>query len=126
MDLPPVLPKGVVMGYFQEIRQAVRSIPCGKVATYGDVARAAGYPGAARQVAWALRDADLQGVPWQRVVGAGGKILLPDRAGALQRELLEREGVTFHGNCVDMKRSAFQFLPAARRQKKKSNATGHT
>src|SRR5579864_3669586 len=57
------------------MRDTIRTIPKGKVATYGDVARAAGFPGRARQVVWALRGA--RGLPWHRVVGAGGKIMLP-------------------------------------------------
>ena len=52
------------------IEQAIRAIPRGKVSTYGGVARAAGFPGAARQVAAALRRGF--GLPWQRVLGAGG------------------------------------------------------
>ncbi len=93
------------MGYFDRIRKVVLSIPRGKVATYGEVARAAGYPGTARQVAWALKDAAEHGLPWQRVLGAGGRILLPGEAGLHQRMLLELEGVRFVGGRVDMQRS---------------------
>ncbi|PYV08797.1 MAG: cysteine methyltransferase [Acidobacteria bacterium] len=96
------------MGYFEDIRRAVRRIPRGRVATYGDVARAAGHPGTARQVAWALR-ASGRGLPWQRVLGSGGRILLPGAAGLEQRTLLEVEGVRFNGVRVDMKRSAHRF-----------------
>jgi methylated-DNA-protein-cysteine methyltransferase-like protein len=100
------------MGYYEDIRRAVCRIPRGKVATYGDVARAAGYPRTARQVSWALRHADLLGVPWQRVVGAGGRILLPGPSGELQRRLLRREGVRFAGARIDMKRHGYiQAIP---------------
>jgi methylated-DNA-protein-cysteine methyltransferase related protein len=102
------------MGYFADIQRTVCRIPFGKVATYGEIAIAAGHPGTARQVAWALRTADAQGIPWQRVVGSGGRILLPDRAGLLQRRLLELEGVRFAGARVDMRRCSFRFLPAKR------------
>ncbi len=104
------------MGYFEDIQKTVCRIPLGKVATYGDVARAAGHPGTARQVSWALRDADARGIPWQRVLGSGGRILLPERAGLRQRELLESEGVRFVGGRVDMRRCAFRF---GRRQSKR-------
>lgn len=97
------------MGYFEEIQRTVLRIPRGKAATYGDVARAAGYPGAARQVAWALRDAEVRGIPWQRVLGQGGKILLPGAAGLRQRTLLELEGVSFLGTRVDMRRCRHRF-----------------
>src|SRR4051794_33726860 len=80
----------------------VRKIPRGKVATYGQVASVAGFPGAARRGVWVL-DA-LQGLPWHRVVGAGGAIRLPGAQGLEQRLKLEMEGVTFRGRRVDMTR----------------------
>jgi methylated-DNA-protein-cysteine methyltransferase related protein len=89
------------------IRDTVRKIPKGKVASYGDVARAAGFPGRARQVAWALRAAS--GLPWHRVVGAGGKILLPGENGLEQRLRLETEGVAFRGGRVWMEKHRFEF-----------------
>jgi len=101
------------MGYFDDIRKTVCRIPRGKVATYGDVARAAGHPGSARQVAWALRDSAVFGLPWQRVLGSGGRILLPGQAGLEQRRLLEREGVKFLGLRVDLRRHGFHFRDAA-------------
>jgi methylated-DNA-protein-cysteine methyltransferase-like protein len=96
------------MGYFEEVQRIVLAIPRGKVMTYGEVARAAGYPGTARQVAWALRGAGTQGLPWQRVVGQGGRILLPDEAGLHQRLRLEMEGVEFSGQRVNMNACAFK------------------
>jgi methylated-DNA-protein-cysteine methyltransferase-like protein len=89
------------------ILQAVRRIPSGKVATYGDVAAAAGLPGRARLVGRVLREAALPALPWHRVVGAGGRLSLRafDPAAALtQRLRLEREGVRFtRGGRVDLK-----------------------
>ena len=93
---------------FPEIRAAVRKIPKGKVATYGTVAKAAGFPGNARRVAWALRDTDGK-LPWHRVLGAGGKILLPREAGADQRLRLEAEGVAFRRGKVWMEHHEFRF-----------------
>jgi len=87
---------------FDIIRDAIRRIPKGKVSTYGDVARAAGFPGAARQVVWALQDS--RGVPWHRVLGAGGKILLSGESGLEQRFRLEAEGVIFRGGRVWMEK----------------------
>jgi methylated-DNA-protein-cysteine methyltransferase-like protein len=92
----------------RRLRETVWKIPRGKVATYGDVARAAGYPGAARQVAWALHQSK-GGLPWHRVVGAGGHIRLPGHAGLEQRARLEAEGVVFRGARIDMARCAFEF-----------------
>jgi methylated-DNA-protein-cysteine methyltransferase related protein len=97
------------MGYFEEIQRVVRKIPRGRVATYGSVASAAGYPGTARQIAWALRAPGAARLPWHRVLGSAGKILLPGEAGLHQRTLLELEGITFRRNRADMNRHEFHF-----------------
>jgi methylated-DNA-protein-cysteine methyltransferase-like protein len=97
------------MGYFEDIQRTVQRIPRGKVATYGSVARAAGHPGTARQVAWALCAPNSATLPWHRVLGKGGRILLPGEAGLHQRTLLELEGVRFKGGRVDIHRSEFGF-----------------
>jgi len=89
------------------ILAAIRKIPRGKVSTYGDVARAAGYPGAARRVAWTLHRSF--GLPWQRVLGAGGQIKLRGDSAIEQRLRLEAEGVAFRGRRVDMKRHQFKY-----------------
>jgi methylated-DNA-protein-cysteine methyltransferase-like protein len=96
------------LNLFTEFRAVVRRIPRGKVATYGDVARAAGKPGYARQVAWALH-AGGGNLPWHRVLGAGGKILLKGEAALEQRIRLESEGVEFRGAKVHMGRCGFKF-----------------
>ena len=94
------------------MRDTIRKIPKGKVATYGDVARASGFPGRARQVVWALRNS--RGLPWHRVLGAGGKIMLPGEAGLEQRLRLETEGVTFQGGRVRLDKHQYRFPGAAR------------
>ena len=96
-----------------EFFAAIRRIPKGKVASYGDVARGAGYEGAARQVAWALHGS--RGLPWHRVVGSGGEIKLSGEAAMEQRMRLESEGVTFHGKRVNMALHRYRF-PAPRRR----------
>lgn len=106
---------------FDLILRQVRRIPKGKVATYGDVAYAAGFPGSARQVAWALHQSN--GVPWQRVVGAGGKILLGGEAGFEQRLRLESEGVVFRGLRIDMSRHQHSFFPRKKTLGKKAGRT---
>jgi len=62
----------------EDIWNVIAAIPRGQVTTYGDVARMAGYPGRARQTAYALRHMPegLQ-LPWHRVLGAGGRIVFP-------------------------------------------------
>jgi methylated-DNA-protein-cysteine methyltransferase-like protein len=83
-------------------RRIIRSVPKGKVSTYGKVAAAAGYPLYHRAVARLLRNAPLQGLPWQRIVGAGGEIKLRGEAAAEQRLRLTMEGVKFRGKRVNM------------------------
>lgn len=92
---------------FSRIRSVILKIPRGKVSTYGAIARAAGFPGAARQVVWALRGA--KGLPWHRVVAAGGRIALPGEGGFEQRLRLEAEGVQFNGSRVKMSACEFVF-----------------
>jgi methylated-DNA-protein-cysteine methyltransferase-like protein len=83
-------------------RRIIRSVPKGKVSTYGKVAAAAGYPLYHRAVARLLRNAPLHGLPWQRIVGAGGEIKLRGEAAAEQRLRLSIEGVKFRGKRVNM------------------------
>jgi methylated-DNA-protein-cysteine methyltransferase related protein len=92
---------------FPRIRETILKIPRGNVATYGAVAKAAGYPGAARQVVWALRQS--HGLPWHRVLAAGGRIALPGESGFEQRLRLEAEGVQFNGSRVNMQFCEFLF-----------------
>ena len=96
------------------IRSIIIKIPRGKVSTYGAIARAAGFPGAARQVVWALRRT--QGLPWHRVVAAGGRIALPGESGMEQRFRLEAEGVHFSGSRVRMAEHEFRFKPASKKR----------
>ncbi|HTH25216.1 MAG TPA: MGMT family protein [Vicinamibacterales bacterium] len=71
----------------------VSRIPIGRVITYGDIARLAGRPGAARAVGNIMRQADRPGLPYHRVIAAGGALggysSLP-----LKRSLLAAEGLT--------------------------------
>lgn len=94
---------------FKKIQGVIRTIPQGKVSSYGAVAKAAGFPGAARQVVWALQQATSLGLPWHRVVAAGGRIALPVEAGFEQRMRLESEGVSFSGSRVRMAECEFVF-----------------
>src|SRR5438046_8326860 len=100
-----------------QIVKASRNIPQGKVSTYGGVAKAAGFPGAARQVVAALRNA--VGLPWQRVLGAGGAIKLRGDYAFEQRFRLEAEGATFRGRKVDIKRHEHKFPKAKTKTLKK-------
>ena len=95
------------------IERTIRAIPRGKVSTYGGVARAAGFPGAARVVARVLRRGF--GLPWQRVLGAGGAIKLTGDSAIEQRLRLEAEGVRFRGRKVDMKAHEYRSALSGKR-----------
>jgi methylated-DNA-protein-cysteine methyltransferase related protein len=100
------------------IRDTIRKIPKGRVSTYGEVAKAAGFPGRARQVVWALHRS--RGLPWHRVLGAGGKILLPGDSGLEQRMRLETEGIAFRNGRVWLEKHQYTFPRAAARRRASS------
>lgn len=91
MQIPPT-------GAYPRIYATTRRIPRGRVATYGQIAQAAGLPGRARQVGYAMYALPSGSrVPWHRVVNAQGKVSRRRVPGGelTQRMLLEREGVRF-------------------------------
>lgn len=87
------------------VHRLVGQIPRGQVVTYGQLAALLGAPRAARAVGSAMKRCP-PGLPWQRVINAGGGISLRANLGAMvtQRILLEREGVAFHRGRVDLGR----------------------
>ena len=101
--------------------RCIRALPAGTVSSYGALAKAAGWPGTARQVVRILQQ--VPGLPWHRVVGSGGAIKLRGENAAEQRFRLRMEGVTFRGARVDMKRHEFYFarvkLSKAKRVRRK-------
>ena len=110
---------GPARSSYERIYEAVRGIPRGRVAAYGEVARLAGLPNAARQVGYALHALrDPTDVPWQRVVNARGEI--SPRASGFhlpQRRLLEREGVRFDARGrIDLAAFGWRGGPRSRRR----------
>ena len=93
------------------IAATIRKVPRGKVSTYGAIAKAAGYPRCARHVGRVLRL--VHGLPWQRILGSGGRISLRGEAAMEQRFLLESEGVRFRGRRVDMREFEYPFQKAS-------------
>ena len=96
----------------QAIWDVVAQLPRGSVSTYGDVARAAGLPGRARQAGYALKHMPRgMHLPWHRVVGAGGKVVFPagSRAYREQTQRLRSEGVPVENGRVA--RSALRTEP---------------
>lgn len=94
--------------FTERVYATVKSIPLGKVATYGQVAALAGSPGAARAVGMAMRNNPFAPVvPCHRVVGSDGKLTgFSGKDGVVgKRHLLETEGVKFVGERVDLSAS---------------------
>jgi methylated-DNA-protein-cysteine methyltransferase related protein len=85
-----------VTRFEDDVIAVISSLQPGDVVTYGEVAAEAGYPGAARAVGTILRNSE--GLPWWRVVGAGGRIRTPDPG--KQIRLLTDEGVLVMGSRV--------------------------
>jgi methylated-DNA-protein-cysteine methyltransferase-like protein len=89
------------------VLRCIRRLPAGKVSSYGAIAAAALWPGAARQVVRILRETP--GLPWYRVLGAGGAIKLRGEHAEEQKFRLRMEGVTFRGARVDMAKHEYKF-----------------
>jgi methylated-DNA-protein-cysteine methyltransferase related protein len=128
---PEPLPETV--SSWDDFYRVVRRIPRGRVCTYGAVAAMAGHPRSARHVGYALaalkESKKKGGVPWQRVLGARGRnraaVTIKDAVGgAVQRMLLEGEGVVFDAKgSVSLDRFGwFEGMPAANNTKKSAAA----
>jgi methylated-DNA-protein-cysteine methyltransferase-like protein len=99
--------------FYRLVYRLVRRVPRGKVVTYGQVAAILGQPRGARAVGMALgalRPPLLHLVPWQRVINATGRCSHRDGlSAAMQRDLLEREGVRFdRAGKVDLRRTRWK------------------
>jgi len=98
--------------FYQIVISLIKSIPQGKVATYGQIAAYAGNYMAARQVAYILHSSSCkENLPWHRVINSNGYISLKPKQGyELQKKLLKKEGIIFKENdCIDLKR--YLWLP---------------
>jgi methylated-DNA-protein-cysteine methyltransferase related protein len=88
--------------FSQKVKELIRSIPKGKVATYGQIAAYAGNPLGAKQVAYVLHSSSKKDkLPWHRVINSKGKISLPIGNGyETQKRHLRREKISFDNNDV--------------------------
>ena len=79
---------------WNSVYRLVKKIPRGRAATYGQIAKALKLPGGARSAGRAMAACPSgRGIPWHRVVGAGGRLLIREPNASLQRKLLESEGM---------------------------------
>jgi len=104
---------------WETIRNVIREIPRGRVATYGQIATLAGFDGHARQVGYALHSLpEGSDVPWHRVVNARGEISARARSDSheVQKLLLEAEGITFdRDGRIDLERFGWKKMRSRRR-----------
>ena len=105
---------------YERVWAAVKRIPRGRVATYGQIAALVGMPRHARQAGYALAATpENKKIPWHRVINAQGKISLrlkhwDSGSDDYQRILLEAEGVAFDSSGrVDLKRFRWQPIRAS-------------
>jgi len=107
-------------GSWDAIYKFVRQIPRGSIITYGGVAKKIRLRGGARVVGYAMAATpNGSGIPWHRVIGAGGHSRLGEPLVSLQRKLLESEGVKFIGRRADIETHLWRKTKARRAQKKK-------
>ena len=106
---------------WEPVYRLVKRIPRGRVTTYGELAKALRLPGGARSAGYALAACPRgRGIPWHRVVGAGGRIRVPEPHAALQRRLLETEGVAVDDLRIDMR--LFGWQPAKKKSVRRKRA----
>lgn len=98
--------------FTKRVVEMIKDIPVGKVMSYGQIARLAGNPRGARQVARILHSMGRKyNLPWHRVINAKGEISMKDHEGYIsQKAFLENEGIEFiNGKSINLNR--YQFHP---------------
>src|SRR5277367_4811683 len=109
---------GAIVMSWDAVYTFVKRIPRGKVLTYGAVAKAIKLKGGARTAGHAMAATpNGKGIPWHRVVGAGGRLLIREPYASLQKKLLASEGAKITETRVDMKTCA--WTPSALKRKPK-------
>jgi methylated-DNA-protein-cysteine methyltransferase related protein len=100
---------------WEPVYRLVKRIPRGCVTTYGTLAKVLRLTGGARAVGYAMAACpNGRGIPWHRVVGAGGRLTIPEPHSSLQRRLLQAEGVKIgDSRRIDMAR--YFWLPTKKR-----------
>ena len=102
---------------WNRVYDLVKKIPRGGVMTYGQIAKALRLAGGARTAGRAMAASPSgRGVPWHRVVGSGGRLLIREPHASLQRKLLESEGLAVgEKRILDFRN--FQWRPGKTRRR---------
>ncbi len=94
----------------QLIHEIIRSIPYGRVATYGQIAKIAGMPKGSRYVAFALRHTSRRApVPWHRVINSQGRSSIAGSWGKKQLALLKKERVENKNGKIDLIKYQWEY-----------------
>ena len=103
---------GDMMTEFTEaVLDIIKSIPKGKVMTYGQIAAVAGNPRGARQVSRILHSMSMNhGLPWHRVINSKGGISLTGEGGFAQETLLSQEGIVVKNKKLDLRKYQYNFI----------------
>jgi methylated-DNA-protein-cysteine methyltransferase-like protein len=110
------------MSSWDLVYRLVKKIPRGRVTSYGALAKALRLRGGARAAGHAMAACPSgKGIPWHRVIGAGGRLLIREPNSSLQRRLLETEGIAIDGKRVNMKKHGW-LAPKTRLKSKTSAA----
>jgi len=107
------------MSSWDPVYKLVKKIPRGHVTTYGALAKALRLRGGARAAGHAMAACPAgKSIPWHRVVGAGGRLLIREPHSSLQQRLLETEGIIIDGKRVDMKKYEWSGANAQAKSKR--------
>ena len=96
--------------FTMQVLDIIKSIPYGKVMTYGQIAAVAGNPRGARQVSRILHSmTDAHRLPWHRVINSKGGISLTGEARFVQQNMLVQEGIEVINNTINLQKYGYQF-----------------
>ena len=110
------------MPSWDPVYKLVKKIPRGRVTTYGALAKALRLRGGARVAGYAMAACPGgKGIPWHRVIGAGGRLLIREPHASLQRRLLETEGVAV-GDRKRVNMKEYGWVPIKVQTKSKARA----
>lgn len=100
------------MSFFKQVYEIVKTVPKGKVTTYGDIARALGLPRSAKVVGYALhKNPDMEQIPCYKVVNRHGELAKAFVFGGInvQQALLEKDGIVVVDGKVDLEKYRHKF-----------------
>lgn len=95
--------------FTEKVLNIIKSIPPGKVMTYGQIASYADHPRGARQVSRILHSmSQKHNLPWWRVINSQGSISLTGEAGYMQGDLLVQEGIEVTNKRIDLSKYLYK------------------